>query len=215
MPPWFAGLVRRRRHSAGATMPKLGMEPIRRRQLIDATIAAIHENGFPDATISRISALAGVSTGIVHHYFDNKADLLEATMRQVANDIRAGAVERLRRARTPRERVAAVIDGNLSTEALLPQAVTAWLAFCAQVHCNASFRRVQRVLIARMHSNIAHALRGLLPGSQADDVAEGLSILIDGLWLRAALSDSRFNSQRARRIAHDWLDARLATAQKN
>jgi transcriptional repressor BetI len=193
-------------------MPKLGMEPIRRRQLIDATIAAIHENGFPDATVSRISALAGVSTGIVHHYFDNKADLLEATMRQVANDIRAGAVERLRRARTPRERVAAVIDGNLSTEALLPQAVTAWLAFCAQVHCNTSFRRVQRVLIARMHSNIAHALRGLLPGSQADDVAEGLSILIDGLWLRAALSDSRFNSQRARRIAHDWLDARLATA---
>jgi TetR/AcrR family transcriptional repressor of bet genes len=196
-------------------MPKLGMEPIRRRQLIDATIAAIHENGFPDATVSRISALAGVSTGIVHHYFDNKADLLEATMRQVANDIRAGAVERLRRARNPRERVAAVIDGNLSTEALSPQAVTAWLAFCAQVHCNASFRRVQRVLIARMHSNIAHALRGLLPGSRADDVAEGLSILIDGLWLRAALSDGTFNSERARRIAHDWLDARLATAQRN
>ena len=196
-------------------MPKLGMEPIRRRQLIDATIAAIHENGFPDATVSRISALAGVSTGIVHHYFDNKADLLEATMRQVANDIRAGAVERLRRARTPRERVAAVIDGNLSTEALSPQAVTAWLAFCAQVHCNASFRRVQRVLIDRMHSNIAHALRGLLPGPQADDIAEGLSILIDGLWLRAALSDKRFISERARRIAHDWLDARLATAQRN
>ena len=196
-------------------MPKLGMEPIRRRQLIDATIAAIHENGFPDATVSRISALAGVSAGIVHHYFDNKADLLEATMRQVANDIRAGAVARLRRARNPRERVAAVIDGNLSTEALSPQAVTAWLAFCAQVHCNASFRRVQRVLIARMHSNIANALGGLLPRPQADDVAEGLSILIDGLWLRAALSDGTFDSERARRIAHDWLDARLATAQKN
>ena len=196
-------------------MPKLGMEPIRRRQLIDATIAAIHENGFPDATVSRISALAGVSTGIVHHYFDNKADLLEATMRQVANDIRAGAVERLRRARNPRERVAAIVDGNLSTEALSPQAVTAWLAFCAQVHCNASFRRVQRVLIARMHSNIANALRGMVPGAQADDIAEGLSILIDGLWLRAALSDGKFDSGRARRIAHDWLDARLATAQKN
>lgn len=196
-------------------MPKLGMEPIRRRQLIDATIAAIHENGFPDATVSRISALAGVSTGIVHHYFDNKADLLEATMRQVANDIRAGAVERLRRACNPRERVAAVIDGNLSTEALSPQAVTAWLAFCSQVHCNASFRRVQRVLIARMHSNIANALRGLLPAMQADDVAEGLSILIDGLWLRAALSDGAFNSERACRIAHDWLDARLATSKKN
>ena len=54
-------------------MPKVGMEPIRRRQLIEATITSIHEYGFADATVSRISAAAGVSTGIVHHYFDGKA----------------------------------------------------------------------------------------------------------------------------------------------
>lgn len=196
-------------------MPKLGMEPIRRRQLIDATIAAIHENGFPDATVSRISALAGVSTGIVHHYFQNKADLLEATMRQLASDIRAGSVARLRRATTPRERVEAVIDGNLGSEALTDKGVTAWLAFCSQVHCNPSFRRVQQILIDRMHTNLAHALRRLVSNRDADDIAEGLSILIDGLWLRAALSNGRLTPARARQIAHDWLDARLAMAQKN
>ena len=73
-------------------MPKLGMEPIRRRQLIDATIAAIDENGFADATISRISARAGVSTGVVHHYFRNKDDLLEATLRDLANTLRREVV---------------------------------------------------------------------------------------------------------------------------
>jgi transcriptional repressor BetI len=196
-------------------MPKLGMEPIRRRQLIDATVAAIHENGFPDATVSRISALAGVSTGIVHHYFHSKADLLEATMRQLATGIRSVAVERLRQATTPRERIAAVIDGNLTTDALTPQGVTAWLAFCSQVHCNPRFRRVQQALIRRMHTNLAHALARLVPRDEADAVAEGLSILIDGLWLRAALSGGSFTSDHARRIAHDWLDARLATASKN
>src|SRR3546814_18098004 len=71
------------------------MEPIRRRKLIDATIAAIDENGFSEATVSRISARAGVSTGVVHPYFGNKNDLLEATLRDPATTLRREAVERL------------------------------------------------------------------------------------------------------------------------
>ena len=39
-------------------MPKLGMEEIRRRQLIEATIASIHEVGFAESSLSRISAKA-------------------------------------------------------------------------------------------------------------------------------------------------------------
>jgi TetR/AcrR family transcriptional regulator, transcriptional repressor of bet genes len=212
---WLSNIKRVSWETPETPMPKLGMEPIRRRQLIEATIAAIHENGFPDATLQRISALAGVSTGIVHHYFHSKADLLEATMRQLATDVRAGTVDRLRHAKTPRDRVAAVIDGNLANNMLSPQGVTAWLAFCSQVHCNPSFRRVQQILIDRMHTNLAHALADLLPRDQADAIAEGLSILIDGLWLRAALSGGRFTPETARRIAHDCFAARLAQAQLN
>ncbi|MFT7703502.1 UNVERIFIED_CONTAM: TetR family transcriptional regulator, partial [Salmonella enterica subsp. enterica serovar Typhimurium] len=50
-------------------MPKLGMQPIRRRQLIDATLDAINEVGMHDATIAQIARRAGVSTGIISHYF--------------------------------------------------------------------------------------------------------------------------------------------------
>ena len=74
-------------------MPKLGMQPIRRRQLIDATIASIHEDGFANTTISGISRRAGLSSGIVAHYFDDKAGLLEATMRKLAEDLRRQLVE--------------------------------------------------------------------------------------------------------------------------
>ena len=48
-------------------MPKVGMQPIRRRQLIEATVAAIHTHGLAETTVSRISKTAGVSSGIVHH----------------------------------------------------------------------------------------------------------------------------------------------------
>ncbi len=46
-----------------AKMPKVGMQPIRRRQLIDATLEAINEVGMHDATIAQIARRAGVSTG--------------------------------------------------------------------------------------------------------------------------------------------------------
>lgn len=53
-------------------MPKLGMQSIRRRQLIDATLEAINEVGMHDATIAQIARRAGVSTGIISHYFRDK-----------------------------------------------------------------------------------------------------------------------------------------------
>jgi MraZ protein len=63
-----------------AKMPKVGMQPIRRRQLIDATLEAINEVGMHDATIAQIARRAGVSTGIISHYFKDKNGLLEATL---------------------------------------------------------------------------------------------------------------------------------------
>src|SRR5690625_6795075 len=61
-------------------LPKIGMQPIRRQQLIQATMAAIDEVGLADATVLRIARHAGVSAGIISHYFGGKDGLLEATI---------------------------------------------------------------------------------------------------------------------------------------
>ena len=68
-------------------MPKLGMAPIRRKQLVEAAIAAIHEHGFANATVARIAAQAGISAGMVHHYFKDKDELLFATMRHLLAEL--------------------------------------------------------------------------------------------------------------------------------
>lgn len=189
-------------------MPKVGMEEIRRRQLIDATIASIHEIGFADASLSRISARAGVSTGIVHHYFKDKADLLEATLRQLGDRLRDSVVERLKDANSPVERLLAVIDGNIGPDQFTPQGVSAWLAFWAQVPKNVRLARVQHIIISRLHDNLVHALR-LMGRHDADDIARVTAALIDGLWLRAALSTQGPDSRDARRLVLDYLNAKL------
>jgi TetR/AcrR family transcriptional repressor of bet genes len=53
-------------------MPKLGMEAIRRRQVMDAVIHILSTHGWRDLTIREVSEVAGISSGVVTHYFSNK-----------------------------------------------------------------------------------------------------------------------------------------------
>ena len=68
-------------------MPKVGMEPLRRKQLIEATIQVVADVGLHAATISLISKEAGLSSGIISHYFGGKQGLIEATVRHLLAEL--------------------------------------------------------------------------------------------------------------------------------
>lgn len=186
------------------------MEPIRRKQLIQATIASIHEFGFADTTISRIATTAGVSTGIVHHYFQGKADLLEATMRWLMTDLRRQVVDRLNRAAGPHERLAAIIEGNFAPGQFSAETVAAWVAFWVHAKQTPTLGRLERINTRRLQSNLRHALAELMPRSRAAELALGLAALIDGLSVRCALDSGNLTRGAAARVVHDYLAAGLA-----
>ena len=50
-------------------MPKLGMEPIRKAALVNATIVEVGRTGSLDVTVGQIAKRAGMSTALAHHYF--------------------------------------------------------------------------------------------------------------------------------------------------
>ena len=116
-----------------AKMPKVGMQPIRRRQLIDATLEAINEVGMHDATIAQIARRAGVSTGIISHYFKDKNGLLEATMRDITGQLRDAVLSRLRALPdgSAEQRLQAIVGGNFDETQTSGAAMKAWLAFWA------------------------------------------------------------------------------------
>ncbi|RJF78233.1 transcriptional regulator BetI [Azospirillum cavernae] len=189
-------------------MPKVGMEPIRRRQLIEATIASMGERGLADTTVQTISRGAGVSPGIIHHYFGGKDELLAATMRSMLEQLRADVTERLAAAGSPRARLEAIIDCNFAEAQFDPRVVSAWLGFWAQSPHNPALARLQRINARRLHSNLRHSLRALLPLERAERVASGLAAMIDGLWLRSALTGA-MDGREARAVALSYLDAEL------
>lgn len=189
-------------------MPKVGMEPIRRRQLIDATISSMGKHGLADTTVQTISRGAGVSPGIIHHYFGGKDELLAATMRSMLQQLRDDATRRLAAADSPRARLEAIVDCNFAPDQFDPRVVAAWLGFWAQAPHNPALSRLQRINARRLHSNLLHALRPLLPPERAERVAVGLAAMIDGLWLRFALTGA-IDGSAARAVALGYLDSEL------
>ena len=192
-------------------MPKVGMEPIRRRQLIDATIVSIGRYGLADTTVQRISREAGVSSGIIHHYFGGKNELLEATMRRLLALLREDVVVQLGKARTLEERITAIVASNFAVSQFQRGVITAWLAFWARAPHVPALDRLQRINAKRLRSNLLYSLRRLLPRAQAEQTARGLAALIDGLWLRAAL-DGSLDGEGARAIAGAYLRGQIAQA---
>lgn len=187
------------------------MEALRRRQLIEATIDTIHEVGFASASLQSIAKRAGVSPGLVAHYFRDKEGLLEATLRQLASDLGRGAARRLTAAGTPYERLLAIVEANLEPAQFDRRIATVWLAFWGQVLHSPRLRRIQMVYEKRLASNLRHAFRRLVPAAEAARLAEATAALIDGLWLRATLSleppDPNAARATARRFLHDNLPA--------
>jgi TetR/AcrR family transcriptional repressor of bet genes len=189
-------------------MPKVGMEPIRRRQLIDATIVSIGRYGLADTTVQRISREAGVSSGIIHHYFGGKNELLEATMRRLLQRLRDDVVAALGTALSAEDRIIAVIDSNFAAGQFQAGVISAWLAFWAEAPHVPALRRLQRLYVRRLHSNLMYNLRDLMPPERAAQTARGLAALIDGLWLHAAL-DGSLDGAGAREIAVAYLRGQL------
>lgn len=67
-------------------MPKVGMEPIRRKQVINATLSCIVDEGLDKVTLDKAAERAGVSKGVVAYYFKNKHNLLIESFRKFLED---------------------------------------------------------------------------------------------------------------------------------
>jgi betaine-aldehyde dehydrogenase len=186
------------------------LEELRRSQLVEVTIDSLAEVGFVGTTLAQIATRAGVSPGLVAHYFGDKDGLLEAAFRSLARRVGTQVRARLRHAATPRGRIQAVIDANLAPEEFERRTGTAWLAFWGQVLHVASLKRIQSVYQRRMLSNLRNSLKRLMPPDEAQSLAAMIAAMIDGVWLRAALSGWReADSESARALLTAFVDGRL------
>ncbi|KPP85034.1 MAG: transcriptional repressor of betaine biosysnthesis BetI [Rhodobacteraceae bacterium HLUCCA08] len=168
-------------------MPKLGMEPIRRAALVKATIEEIGAEGSLEVTVARIAKRAGMSSALAHHYFGSKDEIFLAAMRHILSVYGAEVRGALVMAKSPRDRVEAVIRAGFSESNFRPATIAAWLHFYVLAQKSPAAARLLAVYQGRLRSNLVHGLRPIC-GTAAPGIADRIAALIDGLYLRTGLS---------------------------
>jgi AcrR family transcriptional regulator len=108
-------------------MPKATDPDERRARIVGATWQVIVEEGVDSATMRRIAARAGCTTGLVTHYFESKEDILIS----VVHNITRLAQARHDEARGPRTGLDALRSALVTGLPFGPERVDSWKVFLA------------------------------------------------------------------------------------
>lgn len=189
-------------------MPKVGMEPIRKAALVEATIVEIGRTGSLDVTVSQIAKRAGMSSALAHHYFGSKEQIFLAAMRQILTLYGAEVRGALAMAGTPQERLRGIVRASFSAVNFRREVISAWLNFYVLAQTLPEAKRLLRIYQRRLHTNLCHDLRKIV-GARADDVARGLGAVIDGVYIREALKQSSPDGDGAVSMALTYLSLEL------
>lgn len=187
-------------------MPKIGMEAVRRSALVDAAIQEIGASGSLEVTVSAIARRAGVSSALAHHYFGSKDQIFLAAMRRILSDFGDEVRKRLVGAVGPVERVKAIIAASFGPEQFDREIVAAWLAFYVQAQKSPEAARLLRIYALRLDSNLVFNLRQLVDEGAARRMAQGLSALIDGFYIRHALQERVPDREAMKRLVSEYLE---------
>ncbi|WP_052850869.1 TetR/AcrR family transcriptional regulator [Streptomyces avicenniae] len=95
-------------------MPRTADHDERRRQIAEAVCALVADHGLDAVTVARTAATAGMSVGLVQHYFRSKDEMLLHAFRTVGARIRARADERVRAGTDHRRPLARVLSEVLA-----------------------------------------------------------------------------------------------------
>ena len=179
-------------------------EDIRRDALITAALDLVAEGGPQAATVRAIADRAGVTPGLIRHYFASKEDLTRAAFRRLMERMIDDTASVLDTApRCPISRLAAFVASSLRPPVVDAVAVGLWAGFLHDVQRDPDMRAV--------HSATYLGYRDLLQSLIADlprqaDAAQlrtdaiACNAVIDGLWLEGSVLPDSFYPGELERI---------------
>ena len=188
-----------------------GTADARRQSLIEAAAVSLAETGVAGTSVRTICARAGVSPGLLTHYFSGIDDLIAETYRYVTVHVLATLLEAAAAAgEAPRDRLVAFVTASFRPPVADPSLLATWLAFWSLVKTDADIAAIHRQTYREYRSSLETLLGGCgLSAEQAGPAAIALSALVDGLWLELTLDPSTFSASQAEAIAIRWVDVLL------
>jgi AcrR family transcriptional regulator len=186
---------------------------VRRLQIVDAAVRCLAKGGVGAFTVSAICAEAGISHGLINHYFASKEDLLVAVYEKVTDGLADFTRSLVAGRHEPEDKLRAIVDASFSGEIFHESNLAVWLALWGQVRNNPGLRAAHKELYDGYRHVIEHQVRAVAQRRKhpvdAGRLALSLTALIDGLWLEWCLDPSVFAPEEAKAACYDLLQARL------
>jgi len=184
----------------------------RRQSLIEATARCLAEKGAAGVSVRTICAEAGVSPGLLRHYFGGVSDAIAETYRWTGEQIGKALEEAVNGAEGyPRARLLAYLTASFRPPIASPELLASYVAFWSLSRSDPAIAEVRTEVYGDFRAGLETLIadyRPALPDARLPAVA--LTALIDGLWLELSLGQAPFTPAEAGVLAEKWLDALLA-----
>lgn len=170
--------------------PNKVVAPQRREQIIAATIRCLARDGYTRLTMKTLAREAGVSQGILHYYFKDKAAILVAVLETVTADLDRRIVQaQVAGEQTPQQGLYAVVATCLATTHEQPELWRVYIQLWGEMMHDDSLRAINADLYSKTRRQVATLLgKGIRAGAfRRVDVNQAAAMivgLIDGMALQ-------------------------------
>jgi AcrR family transcriptional regulator len=194
--------------------PRVGVAPLRREQIVRATIHCLAQGGYAALTMKRVAAEARLSQGILHYYFADKRAILAAAALRVTADLDRRVAAEARGARDARGRLRALVRACLDAAARDREAWTVFIEFWGETLHDRALAALNARTYARSRRLIARMIaRGIAEGAfrrqNPGTAATAILGLLDGLCLQHTFDRRGLSRVAAERLCVDVLWAYL------
>lgn len=186
----------------------------RRRALLEGAIRSFAEHGVAGTTNRTICEAAGVSSGLIQHYFESKEKLVAAAFTHLFESFAAAVAERVDAAGpTAADRLRALPRAILSPDLATDEVRNAFLTFWHEIRFNELVRAENKEFyagyMARMRTLFEEAAAERGRPADADRATKGLVCLLDGLWLNLTMAKPVLSAREADAICQRYIDHEL------
>jgi TetR/AcrR family transcriptional regulator, transcriptional repressor of bet genes len=185
----------------------------RRQSLIEATARCLARNGVQGTTVRAICTEAGVSPGLLRHYFAGIDDCIAAAYRWTGNRVQA-ALNAAVESAVPqsRARLLAYLTASFAPPIADAELLSTWLAFWGLTKSDPRIAALHAEIYEDYRGDLENLLAACEPGDHRLS-AVALTALVDGLWLELSLGNAPFTPAQANALVEKWLDALLGRIQ--
>jgi len=181
--------------------PKIGMEAIRRKQILDATFNCLIKKGYHGVTMQDVADESKVSKGLLHYYFQSKENLFLEMLDVVVQEFIEGVKEDLDPLNDPKEKLKRVIRHFIKTIDDYREVCTALMYYWGQINTQEEIKKrlknhysmYRKIITAILNEGI---VQGDFKKINVNHFSAIISGVVDGLFLQKILDEALFDVEK-------------------